>query len=48
LISDAQYLLPIAHYDQIDILRFSPLLYVVVYAVRIVDVEETSFGSSEN
>jgi hypothetical protein len=48
LIANAQYLLPIAHDYQVDILGVAPLLYVVLYAIRIVDVEEAAFGSSEN
>jgi hypothetical protein len=37
LIANAQYLLPIA-----------PLFYVVLYAVCIIDVQEASFGASED
>jgi hypothetical protein len=48
LISNAQDLLPVAHDYQINILGVAPLLYVVLYAIRIVDVEEAAFGPSED
>jgi hypothetical protein len=48
LITNAQYLLAIAHDYQVDVFRVTPLLQVVLHAVRIVDVEEAAFGSPED
>lgn len=47
LVADAQYLLPIADHDQIDVLRIPPLIDVVLDAIHVFDVEEAAFGAPE-
>jgi hypothetical protein len=48
LIANTQYLLPIAHDYEINVVRVAPLLHIVLHTVCIGDVEEAAFGSPED